>query len=180
MNRSQKTILLMFVFLLVISLPSFAQQALKIALVNSQRSFEQSIEGKRAIAQLQDRENKIKNDLQKMDDSIRALESKLSTGRLTMTPEALMALQADLDKKNTERKRYEEDAGKEINQMQINLVTRIRDEMIKVINELRTERGFDLVLDLVESGAIAWNSAIDITDEVIRRYDATKAAPVKK
>jgi len=160
----------------------FAQQQPKIAVVDSAKAFQTSIEGKKATAQLQDRDAKIKADIQKLDDSIRALENRLSTGRLTMTQEALVATQADLERRQTERKRYEEDATRDMQQFSNNIVQRIRGEMIAIIDALAKERALDLVLDLQTSGAAYANPAIDITDEVVRRYDASKAAvpPVKK
>lgn len=160
----------------------FAQQASKIAVVDSAKAFQTSAEGKRALAQFQERDAKIKGDIQKLDDAIRALENRMNTGRLTMTQEALAATQADIDKKTTERKRYEEDAARDFQQFQANIVQRIRAEMIVIIDNLAKERGLDLVLDLQTSGAAYANPAIDLTDEIIRRYDTSKAAvpPVKK
>lgn len=162
---------------------SFAQQqTYKIAVINSAKAFETSVEGKKAYAQFQERDNKIKADLQKQDDAIRALENRMSTGRLTMTQEALLATQADHDKKATERKRYEEDATRDFTAFQGNVVQKIRDEMITIIKALRKEKGFDLILDLGTSGIVDFEPALEITDEVVRRYDASKAGapPVKK
>ena len=173
---------LVILFILVIAGASYAQQATKIAIINSSKAFETSVEGKKIIGQMQDRENKIKNDLQKLDDSIRLLENKLSTGRLTMTQDALLGIQADIDKKTTERKRYEEDAARDAQQFSANLIQKIRGEMVTIIENLAKERGFELVLDLGTSGVVTFNPTIDVTDEVIRRYDQSKTAtpPVKK
>ena len=171
--------------LLILAAAAFAQQAaepFKVAVVNSQQAFEQSAEGKRVAAQLQERDSKLKNDLQKMDDAIRALETRFNTQRLTLTQEAAMALQSDIDRKQTERKRYEEDQGREINQLGQSLVNRLRTEMVAIVEQLAKEKGYDLVLDLAASGVVSWNPTIDITTEVVRRYDASKAAgaPTKK
>lgn len=175
MNKIKTTLVLLVCLVLVLAAGSFAQQA-KIAIVNSQKAFEQSIEGKKAQTQLQERETKIRTDLQKLDDSIKALESKLSAGQLTMTQEALLALKADYDKKTTERKRYEEDMTKDNQTFTNNIISRVRNEMVTVINDIRKEKGYDLVLDLQSSGIITYDTAIDITDEVIKRYDAQKTA----
>jgi len=182
MNRIRTIAPLVILFILVVAGVSYAQQAPKIAIINSQRAFETCVEGKRILAQMQERENKIKTDIQKLDDSIRLLENKLSTGRLTMTNEALLGIQADIDKKTTERKRYEEDAARDAQQFSVNLIQRIRAEMVTIIDALAKERGLELVLDAQQSGVVASSPAIDITDEIIRRYDQSKAAtpPVKK
>jgi outer membrane protein len=160
----------------------FAQQSAQIAVINGRRAFEGSAEGKKAIAQFQQRESKIRADIQKLDDSIMALQSRLNTGQLTMTKEAFAATQLDLEKKTTERKRYEEDATRDYGQFQQSLTDRIKAEMVAIIQALRKEKGYDLVFDLASSGVVDFEPALDITDEVIRRYDASKAAtpPVKK
>ena len=182
MNRVRTIAPLVIVFILGVAGVSYAQQASKIAIINSQKAFETSVEGKKVLGQMQDRENKIKSDFQKLDDSIRLLENKLSTGRLTMTNEALLSIQADIDKKTTERKRYEEDATRDAQQFSTNLVQKIRSEMVMIIENLAKERGLELVLDVQQSGVVTFSPTIDITDEVIRRYDQSKAAipPVKK
>ena len=167
---------------LVFDAASFAQQAAKIVVVNAARAFEQSAEGKKAIVQFQERESKVKADIQKLEDSIRALQNRLNTGRLTMTQEAFLATQADLDQKTTERKRYEEDATREFGLFRDNLGNRIKAEMIAIIQAFRKEKGYELVLDLASSGIVDFEPALDMTDEIVRRYDASKAAtsPVKK
>jgi Skp family chaperone for outer membrane proteins len=182
MNRVRTIAPLVILFILVVAGVSYAQQASKIAIINSQKAFETSVEGKKVLGQMQDRENKIKSDFQKLDDSIRLLENKLSTGRLTMTNEALLSIQADIDKKTTERKRYEEDATRDAQQFSANLVQKIRSEMVTIIENLAKERGLELVLDVQQSGVVTFSPTVDITDEVIRRYDQSKAAtpPVKK
>jgi len=146
MNRIRTIAPLVVLFVLAVAAAGYAQQASKIAVINSQQAFETSAEGKRALAQMQDRENKIKTDIQKLDDAIRLLENRLTTGRLTMTSEALMGIQSDIEKKTTERKRYEEDATREGQQFANNIIQKIRGEMVAIIEALAKERGYDLVL----------------------------------
>lgn len=182
MNRIRTIAPVAVLFLLALAAVGYAQQASKIAVINSEEAFRTSAEGKKALAQMQERENKIKSELQKLDDSIRLLENRLTTGRLTMTNDALMGIQSDIEKKTTERKRYEEDQAREAQQFGNSLVNKIRSEMIGIIEALAKEQGYDLVLDQMASGVVTSSPTIDITAEVIRRYDQSKAAapPVKK
>jgi outer membrane protein len=183
MKRIRTIAPLVILFIMAVAVASYAQQVSKIAIINSQKAFETSVEGKKALSQLTDRENKINSDLQKMDDAIRLLENRMNTGRLTMTNEALIALQADIDKKTTERKRYEEDAARDAQQLSGNLIQKIRVEMVTIIENLAKERGLELVLDTATSGVVTASPTIDITDEVVRRYDQSKSAatpPAKK
>jgi outer membrane protein len=183
MKRTTLGAFLTIISVLGLTAVSLAQQPeAKIAIINASAAFESSVEGKKVLGLMQEREAKIKTDLQKYDDSIRALQNRLSTGRLTMTNDALLALQTDIDKKTTDRTRYQEDAAREANTFGQNLVNRVREEMVTIIQALRKERGYDVVLDLGTAGIVDYDPALDITTEVVRRYDASKAAapPVKK
>lgn len=182
MDRMRQAAPLVILVVLALAGAATAQQVTKIAIVNSQKAFETCAEGKKALTQLQDLDGKIKSDLQKMDDSIRLLENRMNTGRLTMTQEALMGLQADIEKKTTERKRYEEDKAREAQSLSANLIQKIRVEMVAIIEALAKEKGIELVLDTQTSGVVTAAPTIDITDEVVKRYDATKTStpPVKK
>lgn len=105
---------------------AYAQQAGKIAVIDSSKAFEQSLEGKKALAQFQDRSAQIKSSLQKKEDAIRVLEGKLNMGRLTLTQEAIIALPSDIDRLTTERNRMEEDMSRDFIQFQNGLLNKIR------------------------------------------------------
>jgi len=149
-------------------------QTIKVGIVNSQEILEKSIEGKKAIAQLEEKNRKTQQDLAKLDEQIRQLETKLNTQSLTMTQEAVISLSADLDRKRTERQRMAEDATKDMQELQQRLYLKIQNEVMPIINKLGQEKGLDLILDLRASGVLYFNPVVDLTSEVIRRYDATK------
>jgi outer membrane protein len=157
-----------------------AQQATKIAAINSQEVLEKSIEGKKVIGRLQERDKKNQNDLAKLDEDIRGLETKLSTQRLTLSEEALIQLSSDLDKKKKDRTRFAEDAMRDIQELQVRLYTKLQNELLPIIEAIGKDKGYDLILDLGKSGAVYFNPGIDVTQDVIKRYDASKGSPAAK
>ncbi|MCX8160147.1 MAG: OmpH family outer membrane protein [Candidatus Saccharicenans sp.] len=175
MRRILTTVMLLAVLLIAGSHLALAQQALKVGVINSQEILEKSAEGKKAIAQLEEKNKKTQQDLAKLDDQIRQLESRLSTQQLTMTQEAILSLSVDLDRKRTERQRMAEDAQKDMQELTQRLYMRIQGEVMPIINKLGQEKGLDLILDLRESGVLYFSPAVDLTQEVIKRYDASKA-----
>jgi Skp family chaperone for outer membrane proteins len=179
MSRRTVHLLILAVFALSFVSAGFAQQTGKIGVINSQMVLEKSAEGKRVIAQLQDRDKKSQGDLGRLDNEIKALETKLSTQRLTLTEEAGLQINSDLEKKRTDQKRLSEDAVRELQELQYRLFNKVQGELIPIIEGLGKEKGMDVILDLAKSGAVYVNPVIDMTDEVIRRYDASKAAPAK-
>jgi Skp family chaperone for outer membrane proteins len=156
-----------------------AQQITKIGVVNSQEVLEKSAEGKKVLAQLQDKDKRNQAELSRRDQEIQELQTRLNTQRLTLTPEALRNLSSDLQRKQTERNRYFEDAGREMNELADRLFQRIQNELLPIIEQMGKENGMDVIFDLGKSGAIYFSPAIEITQEVIQRYDASKA-PTKK
>ena len=161
---------------------TFAQQAgTKIGVINSQDVLERSAEGKRVIARLQEKDKSNQAAVDKLDQEINSLQTRLNTGRLTLTEEQLYNMNADLNKKQTDRKRIAEDAARDFQDLQVKLFNKVQSELIPIIDQLGKEKGLDVILDLAKSGAVYFNPAIDVTEDVIKRYDASKAgAPPAK
>jgi Skp family chaperone for outer membrane proteins len=181
MMKKSRIIVLMLVLLFGATISmSLAQQAPKVGVINSQQVLEQSAEGKRVIARLQERDKSIQASLTKLDDDIRQLENKISTQRLTLSEETLYNMNADLEKKRTDRKRMAEDSSVDFQKLQVQLFNKVQAELIPIIEQLGKEKGVDLIFDLAKSGAVYFNPTIELTAEVIKRYDASKATPPAK
>lgn len=178
MPEKKISILSVFLVITMAVVPALAQSPLKVAIVNSQKAFDQSLEGKKAVTILQEREEQFRNELKKMDEEIKSLRQKMTSQALTLSSEARSQLQRDLDRKEADRQKYEQENSRNFEQFKSQLIKRIREEMLAVIDEMIKERGYELVFDLSTSGLIYYQPELDITDEVIKRYDASKT--VKK
>jgi outer membrane protein len=170
-----KLLTVVFMFAVVASV-GMAQQNIKIGVVNSQDVLENSSEGKRVMAQLQDMDKKNQAELSGKDEDIRQLQTKLNTQRLTLTQEALMNLSSDLEKKQTDRKRFAEDSYREMQELTQRLFAKIQSELLPIIEQIGKEKGLDIIFDLRNSGAVYYSPTVDITADIIQRYDASKAA----
>lgn len=180
MKKSRMPVLLLVLLFCAAVSVSPAQEVPKIGVINSQDVLEKSAEGKRVLARLQERDKTNQATLTKVDDEIRQLETKMSTQRLTLSEEALYNLDADLERKRTDRKRMAEDSYRDFQDLRIKLFNRVQSELIPIIEQLGKEKGIDLIFDLAKSGAVYFNPTIEMTAEVIKRYDASKAAPPAK
>ena len=154
----------------------FAQETTKVGIVNSNEVIQKSTEGKAVMAQLQERDKTNSSKITSMDEKIRELETKLNTQRLTLTQESILQLNSDLERKRTERKRFAEDTLRELQELRFRLFSRVQDEVIPIIEGLGKEKDLDIIFDLANSGAVYFKPTIDLTAEVIKRYDASKAA----
>lgn len=176
MRRSSKKTFLLILFTVALMQLGLAQQALKIGIVDSQKVLENSIEGKKIMAQLEEKDKQNRETLTKLDDEIRRLETKLSTQRLTLTQEAMAQLSSDIERKRTERKRYAEDTMTEMQELTGRFFNRMQSELMPIIEQIGKDKNIDIIFDLARSGAIYFNPMIDLTQDVINAYDASKAA----
>ena len=168
----KKILLVLFVFS-VVSL-GYAQQPMKIGVVNSQEVLDKAQEGKKVTSQIEAKNKTLQEDLARMDDKIRDLETRLNTQRLTLSQEALANLMSDLDKLRTDRTRFVEDSRRELNDLTNRLFARLQSELRPIIAEVGKEKNLDLIFDVGGSGIIYFNPAVDLTAEVIQKYDASK------
>jgi Skp family chaperone for outer membrane proteins len=176
MWRSSGKISLLALLVTSLVFVGFAQESVKVGIVNSNEVIQKSTEGKAVMAQLQEKDKANSSKLTSMDEKIRELETKLNTQRLTLTQESILQLNSDLERKRTERKRFAEDTLRELQELRFRLFTRVQDEVIPIIEGLGKEKNLDIIFDLANSGAVYFKPSIDLTAEVIKRYDASKAA----
>ncbi len=167
----------LFIFIqLAFIFQGFAQQTFKVAVIDSQKAFEGSVEGKKTIVQLREKEQKIRLELSNINNEIQALEKKLNTQKFTLSLEAQQQLALDRDMLRTKYKRYEEDSTKEFRQLQFRLYSKIRSEVLPIIENTAKEKGFSIVFDLSMTGVAYVHPDFDITQEVIRKYNASKTS----
>ena len=173
-RRSTSKAILLILFVAGIVSLSYAQQPMKIGVVDSTEVLEKSQEGKRVTAQIESKNKTLQEDLVRLDDTIRNLETKLNTQRLTLTQEAANNLLSDIDKRRTERARFVEDSRRELNELTQRLFNKLQSELRPIIADIGKEKNLDLIFDIGSSGIIYFNPAVNLTPEVIQKYDASK------
>ena len=114
-------------------------------------------------------------------DPIEEVKSDLASVEKTMNEQNAASEQRlnVLEKKTTDRKRMAEDAYAGMQELTNRLFKKVQDELIPLVEQMGKERGCEIVFDLQKSGAAWFNPAIDLTPELIKRYDASKAVPGK-
>jgi len=176
MWRSSTKIILLALLFTSLVFTGFAQESGKIGIVNSNEVIQRSTEGKTVMAQLQEKDKSNSSRISSMDEKIRELETKLDTQRLTLTQESILQLTSELERKRTERKRFAEDSLRELQELRYRLFAKVQDEVMPIIEGLGKERNLEIIFDLASSGTVYFNPTVDLTEEVIKRYNASKAA----
>ncbi len=176
MKRNANKMIVLALFFVAILSTSFAQELSRVGIVNPMQVMEKSIEGKSILARLEKNSKENQDKLAKMDNQIRDLETRINTQRLTLTQESLMNMSSDLERMRTDRKRFAEDTYREFTQLRDRLFNKVKTELIPIIEQIGKERNMVAIFDLTNSGVIYFTPTIDLTEDVIKKYDASKTS----
>jgi hypothetical protein len=84
-------------------------------------------------------------------------------------------LEKDIDKQQTEIQRFTDDAQKDVQDLQNQLQGEFQQKLGPVVDQLAREKNLEILFSALDAGIIWANPGLDLTSEVIRRFDA--AAP---
>ena len=147
-------------------------QNFKMAYVNAQQILEESKAGQRTI-KARDELAKEKNaELEKMREEIIRLDKELDRKQLVLSVEAKNKLEKDIQQKQVELKRTQEDAAMALKQFDRDSLKQINDAAMEVIKKLGKDEGYDIILEARESNILYASEAMDITEKIIKLYDA--------
>ncbi|HET6266815.1 MAG TPA: OmpH family outer membrane protein [Acidobacteriota bacterium] len=165
---------LVFVMLVFLALPVFAQTASQIAVVDTQKLVQNSEAGKKAFAEIKSIKDKKQQEMDQRQDSIQAMQDKLEKQKDILSADAQEKLRSDIQKQITDLRRYKEDSESDIQNRLNQALDSMQKQVLPIIKKLETERGYAVILS--KDALIDFNPKNDITDEVIRLYNEQSVA----
>ena len=92
-----------------------------------------------------------------------------------MNEAARAQLEKDIERQQVETQRFQQDAQAEVNELQNDLQNEFQRKLFPILEEVRKEKELHVLLSAQESGVVAIDSGIDLTSDVIKRFDAAAA-----
>lgn len=157
----------------------------KIAVMNIQLAIANTAEGKKVIADLQKKYQPRQQELQRLQQEIQAIQDQLTKQSATLSDEEQGRLNRDAEEKQKLLKRSAEDAQNDFNRDRDEVINRVGKKMLVVISDYAKQNSFTMVLDDAQIPIYYAAKDIEITEEIIKRYDAANpvadaAAPPAK
>lgn len=144
----------------------------KIGIINIQGAIANTAEGKKVIADLQKKYQPRQQALQSLQTEIQAIQDQLTKQAATLSDEEQGRLTRDAEEKQKKLKRDTEDAQNDFSNDRDEVIKRIGQKMVKVIQDYAQANGFTLVIDGAQVPIYYAATDLDITGEIIKRYDA--------
>jgi outer membrane protein len=147
----------------------------KFAYIDIQRIAAESAEGKASTAKVQALNQKKVAELSDLNKKLQADQQKLQTQGAMLNEAARAELERGIERQTKELQRSQQDAQEEVQQLQNDLQNAFQAKLYPVIQQVVAEKGIEVLFSQRDSGIVFANPALDLTADVIKRFDA--AAP---
>ncbi|MHB8382652.1 MAG: OmpH/Skp family outer membrane protein [Candidatus Binataceae bacterium] len=148
-----------------------ARAEIKVAFVDVQRALNDCDAGKRAKADFQGHVQALEGKLQRDQSQVQSLKDEIQKKGMLMNPDQRQSLQDEYVAKAKDFDREYKDARDELQAKDSQITSKIVHDLAQIIRGLGERDGYTLVF---EKGSVLWGApSIDITDQVIRSYNAT-------
>lgn len=163
----------------LLALPVSAQSTQKVGVIEVQRIVQESAVGKESLARIQKIQAAKQDDLVKRQNELREMEKKIQDQGKSLSEEAMEKLQKDYQSKALDLKRFQDDAQRELEDLQRKELGELEKKVLPVIEAVAKELGYSLVFNKYQSGLLHAEASVDITDAVIQKFNTAIAAAPK-
>jgi outer membrane protein len=153
----------------------------KIAYIDIQAVASNSVDGKAATARIQELTKKKSAEITEKNKALESAKTKQQTQLSVMNDSARLQLEKEIDKLQREVQFMQQEAQSEGQALQAELQVDFQRKLNPILDAVAKEKGLHLLINIADSGAVWVDTGLDLTQEVIKRLDASsKSAPAKK
>ena len=154
-------------------LPGAASAEIKIGYVNLQRALNEVAEGQAARSKLKAQFEKSQQQLDKEQEALKAKKEELDKKRLAMDEATLREKSTQLDQELMRVSNLYARMQKELAEAEQRATREIFDKMQKLVGQIAEQQGFTYVFEANESGIVYGPPSLDLTNDLVRRYNDT-------
>jgi len=154
------------------AMPAAAQS--KVAVIDVQRVVAESDPGKEAIQKLKAISDAKVQEGQALQQEMAALQEQFNKQRFTVSEQRLAEMTKELEDKNIAIRRFEDDAKRELEEARRRELGGLEGQILPIINQIGVEEGITVIFNKFQSGLVYADEAVDITDDVIRRFNTAQ------
>lgn len=170
----KRSVLCVVAALVVVAAASAPAAETTVAVIDVQRVVTESDPGKDALQRLRVLQEEKIAEGQNLQQELDALREQFNKQRFTLAEDKLEELNTQMEDKTIALQRFEDDAKRALEEARRTYLGRLEESIMPVINEVGKERGMTLIFNKYQSGLVYADEAVDITDDVIRRFNTTQ------
>jgi len=144
----------------------------RYAVIDVQRIAAESGLGQAANTQVLALQQQRVNEINQRTQALQASQQRLEAGGGVLSAQAISQLQRDIERQQLDLQRFTEDAQVEVQELQAELFTNFEQQLAPVIEQVFEEQGLWMLFDVSAAGLIMANPVLDLTSEVVERFNA--------
>jgi outer membrane protein len=160
--------------------PAPFPEGAKFAFIDIQAVASNSAEGKAATAKLDELRKKKNTELLAKSNALKAMQDKLQSGGSVLNDAARSQLEKDIEKANRDLQFAQTDAQTEVQDLTNQLQGDFQEKLNPIIEQLRVDKGLLVIFSVRDAGIVAVEPGLDLSAEIIKRFDTASKTPVKK
>lgn len=161
--------------LIAMTTAGVARADVRLAYVDIQRALNECRAGREAKVKFRGRVERLQSQLESEQQSVERLKQQLETKGALMQPDQRQNLEDEYSKKLRQFQDDYKNSQDELRQRDSEITGAIVRDLAMVVRQVGEKDGYTMVM---EKGSLLWAvPSIDITDQVIRAYDAMNVQP---
>ncbi|MEX1186675.1 MAG: OmpH family outer membrane protein [Gemmatimonadaceae bacterium] len=159
--------------------PASAQAPPKLGYINAQQILATAPGREAAERQFESEVGSFRQQIQRMDDSLRVMSEAFQREQATMTPAVRQQRTQALEATEEAFQQRATQLNQQMQQRQAELVRPIMDQLNRVLDEVRRAEGYAFIFDVSSAGQaiVAADTSLNLTDRVIARLVALGPPP---
>jgi outer membrane protein len=168
-----KRSLLLLTLLLLCAMPVLAAET-KLGFIDLQKALNTCEAGKSAKEKISAKVKEYEVQIDQKKKDLKKLDEELKKQAMLLAADTRAAKERDFQQKDKDLQRFVKDIQEELQQKDNDFTKQIIEDLSKIINDLGTKEGYTMILEKTESAVLFAEPTVDLTDKVIKAYDASR------
>ncbi len=179
MNKKTFRKLVLLVAAFVFLAGSSVHADMKVGVVDLMKALNESDSGKKAKGNLEALIKSKQSHLDEKGKEIEKLKADLEKQSSVLSTEAKKSKEEELEKSLREYQRLVADSQSEVKKKESELTGEILKEIRVIVDKMGEEGGYTIILENADGLVLFTKKDINLTDEVIKKYNESKAKSKK-
>ena len=167
-----KKVLVLLLSLILLGAVTAQAAETKIGFIDLQKALNVSAAGKAAKEKITAKVKEYESVIDKRQQDLKKLKDELEKQSVLLSDEARAAKERDYQQKLKEFQRFTKDVQDELQQADSDHTNRIIEKIINLVQEVGKRDGYDLILEKSSGGVVYGSERVDLTEKVLKEFDA--------
>jgi outer membrane protein len=158
--------------------PAAAQEQapVKIGILDLQGVMENSIQGKKFQAEMEQLTAAKQQEISSREKRIQDIQRELDAGANVLSEQAKREKQEEAERLIIELRRYRDDAERELESRYRRMLADVEEKILPIITSFGEQNNYTLILARMQSGLVYASRTSDVTPEIVRLFDQAMSA----